>query len=219
MANSKAPINARVYLVRHGDTNLNSGSAQQERFRAWSDPPLNDKGHESAQTAAHFLSDKQIGHIFASDLTRTMQTAQAVHSTTGAPITPMHGLRPWNLGEFTGQPVEPNEKEVQSYQDHPEKPIPGGESYNTFLARNNTTLHHIAMFSAQHQMPVAAVLHTRNINAVKGQLKGLSTIPIASMTSPGGIVRMDIRGGKVHLIDEAVPEGKPDEHKPGNFQE
>lgn len=215
MANNA--LNATIYLIRHGHTSLNTGSANQERFRAWSNPPLNEEGLMDAQKAGQFMSNKGIAHIFSSDLGRTMQTAQAVHQATGAPITPMHGLRPWNIGKFTGELVEPNEKEVQRYQDHPNETIPGGESYNTFLQRNNMTLHHIAMFSNHIGQPVAAVLHTRNVNAVKGQVKGLERIPMSSMVPPGGVVRLDVRNGKIGLKDLDPEEGMKDEHK--HFQE
>lgn len=205
-------INATIFLTRHGHTNLNTGTANQERFRAWSDPPLNEEGHQDAQKAGNFLADKGIAHIFASDLGRTMETAHAIHQSTGAPITPMHGLRPWNIGKFTGELVEPNKKEVQHYQDNPNETVPGGESYNTFLQRNNTTLHHIAMFADHIGQPVVAVAHTRNVNAVKGQVKGLKSIPMDSMTGPGGIVRMGIHNNKVHLTDMDPEEGIKNEH-------
>jgi 2,3-bisphosphoglycerate-dependent phosphoglycerate mutase len=209
--------NARVYIVRHGNTDLNSGGSEPEKFRAWGDPPLNEKGFQSAHEAGAFLADKGIGHIFATDLTRTQQTAQVLHAHTGAPVTPVHGLRPWNLGNFTGQDVKQNEKEVETYQKNPDQVIPGGESYNTFLHRWNTTLQTMIKYSEHNQQPIALVTHTRNLNALKVAVSGKKNTPIHSMTSPGGIVRLDMLGGKIHLKDESMAEGVPDEHK--NFQE
>lgn len=204
---------AKLYIVRHGDTDLNSTSGNPERFRAWADIPLNDKGIESAHQAGQFLANKGIKHIFASDLHRNLQTAHIIGQHTGAGITPVRGLRPWNLGEFTGQPVEPNIKTVQKYQDKsPDTPLPGGESFNTFRQRWHETLQHMVHFSMQHG-PIALVTHTRNLNELKARVEGRKT-EIKSEQPPGGIVRMDIQGGRVKLTDEDANEGMKDAHGP-----
>lgn len=214
----KTPVsgkpNARLYLVRHGDTDLNSTSEGPERFRAWGDPPLNEKGFQSAHEAGAFLQDKGISHIFHSDLTRNTQTAQVIHAYTGAPMTPVRGLRPWNLGDLTGQPVEPNLKMVQEYQENtPSKPLPNGESFRDFQTRWHTTLHSLIQYSADQQKPIALVTHTRNLNELKHQVQG-KKMEVKSMQPPGGIVRMDIHNGRVKLYDEDTKEGLQDEHKP-----
>lgn len=212
-----ASVNARLYLVRHGDTNLNSTSGGPERFRAWGDPPLNDKGFESAHAAGAFLEDKGIAHIFHSDLTRNEQTAQVIHAYTGAPVTPLRGLRPWNVGDLTGQPVEPNEKMVQEYQTKkPDQPLPGGESYHQFQSRWHETLSHMVHLSSQLQQPLALVTHTRNLNDLKHTISG-TPMKVGSMQPPGGVVRMDVHQGHVSLHDEDLKEGLQDEHK--SFQE
>lgn len=197
-------VNARLYIVRHGETNFNT--SEQERFRGWGDPPLNEKGFQSAHEAGHFLADKGITHIFHSDLTRTTQTAHVIHAYTGADMTPVHGLRPWNLGELTGQPVEPHLPMVQEYQKkHPDKPLPDGESYNDFQSRWHSTLHALTHFSAVHQAPVALVTHTRNLNDLKSQVSG-KPVEVKSMTPPGGVTRMDVHSGHVKLHDEQLEE-------------
>jgi len=207
-------LEAQLYIVRHGDTDLNSTSGGTERFRAWGDPPLNEKGFESAHQAGQFLADKNIGHIFHSDLTRNAQTAAVLHAYTGAPTTPVHGLRPWNLGDLTGQPVEPNLDQVQEYQEKtPDKPLPNGESFNTFRDRWHQTLHTLTNFSKQQKQPIALVTHTRNLNELKHSINN-EKMKVKSMQPPGGIVRMDVANGRVKLIDEDTKEGLADEHKP-----
>lgn len=211
----KTPVpDARLYIVRHGDTDLNSTASGSERFRAWGDPPLNEKGFESAHEAGEFLADKNIGHIFHSDLTRNAQTAAVIHAYTGAPVTPVRGLRPWNLGDLTGQPVEPNLKMVQEYQDkRPDEPLPNGESFHAFQNRWHSTLHALVGYSQQHKQPIALVTHTRNLNDLKHQVTG-EKLEVKSMQPPGGIVRMDVFGNRIKLFDEDKAEGLKDEHKP-----
>lgn len=213
----KTPVSnpdARLYLVRHGDTDLNSGSADVERFRAWGNPPLNEKGFNSAHEAGEFLADKGISHIFHTDLTRGFQTAEVLKAHTGAETTPVHGLRPWNLGDLTGQPVEPNLKTVQEYQTKkPDEPLPGGESFNSFKDRWHSTLHMLTSFAQEHQKPIAVVTHTRNLNELKAQVQG-HPMKVKSEQPPGGIVRMDVGEGRIHLTDEDTKEGMRDEHKP-----
>lgn len=210
----KTPVSARLYIVRHGDTNLNSTAGGEERFRAWGDPPLNEKGFQSAHLAGEFLADKGISHIFHSDLTRNAQTAAVLHAYTGAPTTPTRGLRPWNLGDLTGQPVEPNLKQVQEYQDKtPDKPLPNGESFHQFQQRWHSTLHTLTLVAQHTGKPIALVTHTRNLNDLKHEVNG-EKLEVKSMQPPGGIVRMDVVGNRVRLYDEDTREGLRDEHKP-----
>ena len=213
----KTPVNnldARLYLVRHGDTDLNSGSSQTERFRGWGDPSLNEKGINSAHEAGQFLADKGILHIFHTDLSRGAQTAEIIKAHTGAETTPMFGLRPWNMGDLTGQPVEPNLKQVNEYQNKtPDKPLPGGESFNEFKERWHSTLQMLVQFSQQNQKPIAVVTHSRNLNELKAQYEGRS-MKVKSEQPPGGIMKMDVGEGRVHLKDEDASEGMRDETKP-----
>lgn len=210
------PPTAQVYLVRHGATNLNSGEGGEEKFRAWGDPPLNDEGIGDAHKAGQYLANKGIAHIFASDLGRTQHTAQIISQYTGADVTPVHGLRPWNVGDLTGKPVEPNKKMVEDYQKHPDQPLPGGESYNTFLGRWRQSFSHIVQAASKLGRPVAAVTHTRNVNALEFDVKNTPT-KLDSMIPPGGIVRADIFGSHIKLHNLDPEEGLKSES--GHFQE
>lgn len=208
-------LEAQVYFVRHGDTDLNSTSGEPERFRAWGNPPLNEKGFESAHDAGTFLADKHISHIFHTDLTRGAQTAEVLRAHTGAELTPVHGLRPWNMGDLTGKPVDQsNLKMVAKYQDEtPDKALPGGESFHDFQSRWHTTLSALVDHSKQAKQPIAVVTHTRNLNDLKHTVTG-QKMELKSMQPPGGIVRMDVGEGRVHLADEDTKEGLRDDHKP-----
>ena len=69
-----------IYIVRHGQTDLNSRNVLQGR----SDHPLNEKGEEQAREIADLLSDVRFDRVFSSPLKRAIRTAEIV-----APYAPM----------------------------------------------------------------------------------------------------------------------------------
>ena len=65
-----------IYIIRHGQTELNNRSALQGR----SDHPLNETGIAQAEAAARRLREQGIAfdHVFSSPLIRAVQTARIV---------------------------------------------------------------------------------------------------------------------------------------------
>ena len=65
-----------IYIIRHGQTELNSANVLQGR----SDHPLNDTGKQQAQEAGQRLREAGIrfDHVFSSPLIRALQTAQLI---------------------------------------------------------------------------------------------------------------------------------------------
>ena len=63
-----------IYIIRHGQTELNNRQVLQGR----SDWPLNEKGIEQAQTAAKLLCGVSFSSVYASPLTRALQTARII---------------------------------------------------------------------------------------------------------------------------------------------
>lgn len=121
-----------VYLVRHGDTDYNSGHTSPEKFRSHLDVPLSAEGRKEAKELAKKFSDKDIEAIYSSDLSRAYDTAEALAEETGAEHFEDERLRPWDLGELAGTPVEKGIKTLNQYAKTPDKPLPGGESLNDF---------------------------------------------------------------------------------------
>ncbi len=64
-----------IYIIRHGQTELNSLGLMQGRG---SDAPLNDKGIEQVQKAAEFFRERGISfsRIYSSPLVRAVETAR-----------------------------------------------------------------------------------------------------------------------------------------------
>lgn len=155
----------KLFIVRHGETNLN----KEDRLRAWSNPPLNEHGEAEAADAGQKLKDKGITSIYSSDLGRAMQTAHAISATTGVPVQPTSGLRPWNVGDMTGQKVQDVLPLMQSLiTNHPDTPAPGGEAFNDFKDRFLTTLSQI--IAAHPQGNVAVVTHNRGERLINAWL-------------------------------------------------
>ncbi len=63
---------SKIYIIRHGKTELNQANALQGR----SDYPLNEEGIRQAQEAAELLRDIDFSYVFTSPLIRAVQTAK-----------------------------------------------------------------------------------------------------------------------------------------------
>lgn len=68
-----------IYLVRHGETDWNL----QRRIQGSSDIPLNSTGRAQAKATGELLSRRRWDGIFASPLSRAMETAQIIADENG----------------------------------------------------------------------------------------------------------------------------------------
>jgi alpha-ribazole phosphatase len=99
-------MNARLLIIRHGQTDWN----QQGRFQGQSDLPLNSLGLRLAQAAgwaaAQALNGEQPQAIYASDLRRAWQSAEAVHTALptneSIPLIAEPRLREMSFGDWEG---------------------------------------------------------------------------------------------------------------------
>ena len=112
-----------IYIIRHGQTELNNRSALQGR----SDHPLNETGIAQAEAAAKRLWERGIAfdRVFSSPLTRAIQTARIV-----AP-----GLKPvvddrlieMDYGPFEGADLShPSAELAMFFSDFVRNPAPEG---------------------------------------------------------------------------------------------
>jgi probable phosphoglycerate mutase len=88
----------RILAIRHGETAWNVDT----RIQGQIDIPLNDHGRWQAQQLAKALADEDIHAIYASDLSRAFDTAQAVASTKQIAIQARPQLRERHFGDFQG---------------------------------------------------------------------------------------------------------------------
>ena len=89
----------RIVAVRHGETDWNRAT----RIQGHTDIALNETGLWQARRLAHALADAGISAVYASDLQRAVQTAQAMAQRAGLPVTTDRDLRERHFGVFEGQ--------------------------------------------------------------------------------------------------------------------
>ena len=87
-----------IYLVRHGQTVLNS----EGRFRGRLDPPLDEQGELEAQALARWFGRLRLTGIYSSPLLRTRQTAQPIGDALELPVRMEPGLVDLDYGDWTG---------------------------------------------------------------------------------------------------------------------
>ena len=135
----------RVLAIRHGETAWNING----RIQGQLDVPLNDTGRWQVHRLALALADECIDAVYASDLLRAMETAQAVARASADPIVTDAGLRERGFGVFEGLSYAqinarwPDLAERWRKRD-PGFGAPGGETLNQFYARSVATATRLA---------------------------------------------------------------------------
>ncbi len=118
----------RLYLIRHGETDYN----REQRMQGHGPVPLNDAGIDQVtRLARRVAAETTLDHIYASDLHRTVMTAEILARHTRAPITYDTLYRERDPGDLTGMPYD------QARQFFTELPFvpPNGESVEIFVDR------------------------------------------------------------------------------------
>jgi len=91
-------MNLRLLITRHGQTDWNN----QGLFQGQTDIPLNATGCKQAYSLGKRLSVERIDKIYASDLARAWQTAQAVAAHQKCEPIPDVRLREMSFGDWEG---------------------------------------------------------------------------------------------------------------------
>jgi probable phosphoglycerate mutase len=151
------PEPTRIIAIRHGETDWNAAA----RIQGHTDIALNARGLQQAQLAAQALADEAIAAVYASDLQRAWQTAQAIAAPHGLAVVRDPALRERCFGQFEGHSfaaLEPLHPELCARWRHrdPTFAAPGGETLLDFAKRAQDALRQIA---ARHpgQLIVLAV--------------------------------------------------------------
>src|SRR5262245_59468638 len=91
-----ACMSTRVFLIRHGATVLTA----EDRFAGATDVALSDEGREQAQRLALRLRPQKIVAVYASPLSRTMETARILARPFGVEVIPCPALREISHGHW-----------------------------------------------------------------------------------------------------------------------
>ena len=130
----------RIIAVRHGETAWNVDT----RLQGHLDIALNTTGIWQAGRVAQALADESVDAVYASDLLRAWQTANAIAHATSSPLAAHRGLRERSFGEFEGKTyaeIETTWPEAAQLwrKREPHWAPPGGESLSTMRERILTT--------------------------------------------------------------------------------
>lgn len=148
----------RILAIRHGETSWNV----DRRIQGHLDVPLNERGQWQARRLERAVADEGLDALYASDLVRAYETAEAVARGSGRPIVTDTGLRERCFGIFEGQTyreielVFPDESERWKRRD-PDFAPPRGETLAQFYERVVATATRLA--HAHLGQSIALVAH------------------------------------------------------------
>jgi broad specificity phosphatase PhoE len=167
----KAARSTRVLLVRHGATQLSA----EDRFAGDVGVDLSDEGRFQAGKLAERLADEGIDAVYASPLSRTLETATIIVAPHGLSIEKRDGLREISHGRWEGLTRrEVEQRYPDEYTAWETDPFTfaqqGGESGVSVLARALPVLREIVV-AHQHQT-VLVVSHKATIRLLLSSLLG-----------------------------------------------
>lgn len=173
-----------LYLIRHGQTEYNA----QQRFQGQIDVPLDATGETQAIAIAKYLKNRGFTRIFASDLRRARQTAEAISSETQVPVEVDAGLREIQVGEWEGYTrAEIHERWPEllaKWATGQEVRPPGGESRMESSTRVYEAILRLVGTCGEDDV-VAMVAHGAVIRGATELMMGLNTIEQPTLAKLG----------------------------------
>ena len=193
--------NARLILVRHGETDWNKAG----RFQGQIDIPLNENGRRQAAAARDFLKDIPIDRAWSSTLSRPTETAQIIlEAHPDVPLTQIDGLVEIGHGVWEGK-LESEIREdwselLETWKRAPETvQMPEGETIQDVWARSVRSWGEIAG-ELKPEETVLVVAHDAVNKTILCDLLGLT---------PADIWAVKQGNGGVTVVDIAADPGQP----------
>jgi probable phosphoglycerate mutase len=202
-------------LVRHGQTDAN----RERAFLGRRDPPLNAVGRAEAEALGGALRGRGLAAVYASDLRRAWETAEAVAAAAGLPVQDEVGLREMDIGLLDGLSVpEGRARFPEFFATWGRRAggcrLPGGETLREVRDRAWEVLTRRA--PAHDGQTVAFVTHTFVVLALvckvlglpldrfRGLQVGTGSVTVVRLDPPRGrLVALNVRPGD--LWSEWVP--------------
>ena len=98
MYHTPKPIQTRICIIRHGETDWNV----QKRIQGHTDVPLNEVGRTQALAMAFNAAHQRFHAIYSSDLIRTVETARMLAQREDQEVKLLPQLRERHYGIFQG---------------------------------------------------------------------------------------------------------------------
>lgn len=162
-----------LYIIRHGQTDLNSKGIVQGRGI---DSPLNEVGIQQAQAFFNAYKEVPFDRIYISRLQRTFQTVQPFVES-GVPFEIHPGLDEIGWGIYEGREQSPEimvgfqDLIAQWSQGSLDCCVEGGESPNELMIRQKQAIDHI--MSREDEQNVLICMHGRAMRILLAWLTGL----------------------------------------------
>ncbi len=194
-----------MLLVRHGETDWN----KLGKFQGQCDVPLNKRGLGQARQTARAISDAPFCAVYASPLSRTMQTAEEISKPAQRDEIPgviqMNGLKELDLGDLegiTGSEMRADWAQFYAaWRDDPaELVLPGGESIKQLQDR---AWQAVLAIEAAHQDGDSLVAVSHNF-AIRTIVCRLLDIPLSNFhrmaLSLASICTLELGGSGRRLV-------------------
>jgi broad specificity phosphatase PhoE len=164
-------MSTRLFLVRHGATPLSS----ENRFSGDIGVDLSEEGRAQVETLARRLSGEKIAAIYASTLSRAVETATILAGPHGLPVVTRDGLREIRHGRWEGLTRPEVESkfpgEYESWDADPLTFAPvGGESGLAVLTRALPVIRELVL--AHEGQEVLVVSHKATLRLMISSLLG-----------------------------------------------
>ncbi len=181
------------FLVRHGETAWNAVG----RIQGQTDIPLNQVGRDQAAELARQLTDETFAAVYASDLSRALETATPIAQQKDLAIQKEPRLRELDFGDFEGRSAVELRQQYPDWfrrfvSTKPDFEVPNGESYPTFFGRVTGALSDIAPKYAGEN--VLVVVHGGVISCALRRALPAEEKSRHLMVKNGSITRIDVAG-------------------------
>lgn len=146
----------RLYLIRHGETDANKTGV----LMGSTDIPLNETGRQQAELLRDRINALEVDSIFASPLTRAVETASVVFGEQ-VPIITDSSLQEFHFGDWEGMHFS---EIAQQYPDiwqlwltdWEQTHIPGGEAFAAFKHRVISVVEEIVRYNVGKRVAVVS---------------------------------------------------------------
>jgi probable phosphoglycerate mutase len=191
-------------FVRHGTTEWNEAG----RIQGWAPVGLSERGREEAASVADALADRRaVDAVVASDLARTVETAEPIAAAAGVAVETDPRLRERDFGVFQGLPSSdfferfPDFDLLESGRAAAERAPESGESW---LAVRDRVLDAAADLRAR-EGSVVAVTHVNPIRLVVGERRDLPVVRSLTELSADNcsVTEIDESGAVVRANDRS----------------
>lgn len=189
------------YCVRHGMTVDDLPGS--EKVTGWLEVPLNADGRVNARKAAVLLKAKGITSIVASDIKRTMQTAEIIGAELKLPVIKSEKLRSWNMGAMQGMLAETAKPFLTFFQKKPNATPPEGEKFQSFYSRFknawDSTITYVRKFPNAKPL---LITHSQNLDIAPWFIKGIEpgrSLEFGEGVPPGAVLEVTVEGEKISI--------------------